>query len=156
MYPGISIIPPVLDRLLDDSPEVPSEPIDDRFVSRKILAKSIERDLSALLNTRRTVEVASLPHLNGSVFLYGLPDLSSCNPHGPAGRAWLERLLESTLAAHEPRLRGISVTCDAPANPMRTIRFRIEAALVVEPSRIPVSFDATLNLDDGRFSVGGA
>lgn len=49
----LSILPSVLDRLLDDEPGTSREPIPNRFQNLRELKKAVTRDLEDLLNTRQ-------------------------------------------------------------------------------------------------------
>ena len=74
------IVPSILDRLLDDEPEVSREPLPNRFQNLSQLKKAVARDLEALLNTRQEI-LEELPpeftEVSRSLITYGLPDFSS-------------------------------------------------------------------------------
>ena len=75
-----SIVPSILDRLLDDSPAESQEPITNHFQNVRGLERVVARDLEALLNSRQET-LTELPsefaEVNSSLLTYGLPDLSS-------------------------------------------------------------------------------
>src|SRR6266508_1960803 len=122
----LHIVPSILDRLLDDEPEV-------------------SRDLEALLNTRQELleEVPSeFTEVSRSLVTYGLPDFSSFSLLNINDRNRIRRALEQAIATFEPRFERVRVNLDPPREQDRTLRFRIEALLRLEPAPEPVTFDA--------------
>src|SRR3954451_17993839 len=78
---NMPLLPPVLDRLLDDDPGGPRRPPAPPHQLLRDLKQSVCRDLENLLNTR-TRHVFWGPHLeelDQSLLNYGLPDLN-CVP----------------------------------------------------------------------------
>src|SRR5688500_14557195 len=102
--PDQPLVPSVLDRLLDDAPEVSREPARSRNQLLRELKQSVRRDLENLLNTRR--RCLSLPpglkELPASLVNYGLPDFSG-NP-AAANREAFAKLVEGVIRQYEPRL----------------------------------------------------
>jgi type VI secretion system protein ImpF len=90
-----------------------------------------------------------------SLLSYGLPDFGGLAWSDYDARARLLKMIQSTLEMHEPRLRNIRVTFppDLEDHPDRTLRFRIEAILRVEPMTGPVAFDAQQDQSLSRFQV---
>lgn len=153
-----SLQPSILDRLLDDAPDVSREPLPDRFQNLRQLKRAVTRDLEALLNTRQEVweELPSeFTELHRSLLVYGLPDftpLSLLNPHD-SNR--IRRAVEQAIALFEPRLNRVRVTLQAPREHEPALRFHIEAFLRVEPAPEPVNFDAVLQLHTKEYVVRG-
>ena len=107
-----SIVPSVLDRLIDDAPNESQEPVSGRFQSIREMERVVARDLEALLNARReTLEElpSEFEEVNRSLLTYGLPDLSSFSLLSENDRNKVRRVIEQTIAAAEPRLGRISV-----------------------------------------------
>jgi type VI secretion system protein ImpF len=131
----LSITPSLLDRLLDDTPNVSQEPAGNRFQNVSQLRGSVARDLEALLNTRQEI-LEELPteftELNQALLAYGL---------------------ERAISTFEPRLKNVRVVIENPRD--RTLRFRVEAVLQVKPASEPVSFDAVLRLNTQEYVVQG-
>lgn len=157
--PGeIAVVPSLLDRLLDDTPEVSREPPQLHLQSVRELKNSVARDLEALLNTRQE---AILDITNGfqqagrSLLNYGLPDLLACNFRDPQARSRICRILEQTLEQFEPRLKQIRVMLEAPHEHERALRFRVDAMLEVKPAREPIVFDAVLQLSTYEYKIEG-
>jgi type VI secretion system protein ImpF len=153
-----SIVPSILDRLMDDEPEVAREPLPNRFQNLFQLKKSVARDLEALLNTRQEILAEVSPEfieVSRSLVTYGLPDFSSSSVLSTNDRNRIRRALEQAVATFEPRLERVRVHLEAPRDQDRTLRFRIEALLRVEPAPEPVTFDAVLRLNTQQYVVQG-
>ncbi|MFC3531975.1 type VI secretion system baseplate subunit TssE [Vogesella facilis] len=151
------ILPSVLDRLLDDQPDI-SHGADPLQYELPQFRRALARDLESLLNTR----VMSQPALfdahtlaNDSMLQYGIPDLSGISLLNPDDRELLREQLRRAIEIHEPRLSRVRVNLDAPRELERHLRFRVDAVLKVHPHRPPVSFDATLQLSSNVYKVQG-
>jgi type VI secretion system protein ImpF len=115
----------------------------------------VHGDLEDLFNTRLTnTDIPEdCPHVRRSLVGYGLPDLASLQAFTPQQRAEIGRLLEATIAHFEPRLRDVRATAVHPGDTReRTIRFRIDARLSVEPAP-EVAFDTILELSRGYSTI---
>src|SRR5947209_8017376 len=148
----------VLDRLIDLEPSNTKEVAMSRAQSVRVVKASVRRDLEALLNTRRiAVEPPStLRELNRSLYVYGLPDLSSFSLASQPDRQRLLRMLQTTIRLFEPRLTNVRVipTSDDVLN-RHTLAFRIEGVLMMRPNPEQVSFDTVLELTSGQYAVKG-
>ncbi len=155
---GPNIVPSLLDRLLDDQPDLSREPLGTRSQTVRQLESSVARDLEAMLNTRREA-LEDLPEdfkeVNRSLINYGLPDFTSYSLLGEKDRARIRRTLEDTIATFEPRLQRVRVTLEAQREHDKALRFRVDALLRVEPSPEPVTFDAVLQLLNQQYQVQG-
>jgi type VI secretion system protein ImpF len=153
----VRITPSVLDRLLDDRPDQSRDAPATRQTSLRLLKDAVRRDLEWLLNARMTSESVSeeLPEVARSLAAYGLPDLTSANVHDPDSRDDLRRAIEKAVTVFEPRLEGVEVELDRVIEGERSVRFRIEARLRVEPTPEPVVFDTMLQIGNGEFRVKG-
>jgi type VI secretion system protein ImpF len=154
----LRIVPSILDRLLDDEPEVSRESLPNRFQNLSQLKKAVARDLEALLNTRQEIleEVPSeFIEVSRSLVTYGLPDFSSFSVLNVNDRNRIRRALEQAIATFEPRFERVRVNLEPPREQDRTLRFRIEAMLRVEPAPEPVTFDAVLRLNTQEYVVQG-
>lgn len=153
-----SLLPSILDRLLDDAPDVSHEPQPDRFQNLRQLRRAVTRDLEALLNTRQEVWAelpAEFTELRRSLMAYGLPDFTAFSLLNPHDRNRIRRAVEQAIAIFEPRLDRVRVTVESPRQHEPTLRFHIEALLQVEPAPEPVSFDAMLQLHTQEYVVRG-
>jgi type VI secretion system protein ImpF len=152
------VVPSLLDRLLDDEPNVTQEPASQRVQNIPQLKRSVARDLEELLNTRREALhdlSVDFTEVNRSLVMYGLPDFTSLNLLGVTDRNRIRRTLEQAIAEFEPRLRHVRVVLEEPRQNDRAMRFRVEALLHVEPASEPVRFDAVLRLNTQEYVVQG-
>jgi type VI secretion system protein ImpF len=148
----------VLDRLLDDEPDVLREPLSSRFQDLRRVKQAVVRDLEALLNTRQEILDELSPEFTEarrSLLTYGLPDFTSYTLLSLTDRNRIRRVLEQAIAIFEPRLDRVRVTLDAPRQYEQLLRFRIEAWLRVQPAPEPVAFDAVLQLSTQEYTVQG-
>jgi type VI secretion system protein ImpF len=156
--PNTSIVPSILDRLLDEDPGVTQEPMAGRFQGVRGMERAVARDLETLLNTRQEI-LQALPdefaELNNSLLTYGLPDLSSFSLDSEDDRGRVRRVIEQAIANCEPRLERVQVILQAPRENERGLRFRIDALLRVDPAPEPVTFDAMLQLNTQQYIVRG-
>jgi type VI secretion system protein ImpF len=154
-----SILPSILDRLLDDAPDVSHEPIPNRFQNLRQLKRAVTRDLEALLNTRQEM-LDELPpefaEVRRSLMAYGLPDFTAFSLLNAHDRSRIRRALEQVIATFEPRLDRVRVALEPPRQYEQALRFHIEALLRVEPAPEPVTFDAMLQLQTQHYVVRGA
>jgi len=145
----------ILDRLVDNEPQISHEPIHYRLVSIGQIKASVIRDLENLLNTKRQIMLppAAYKQVNSSFFVYGLRDYTAQNPASPSVRQQLRRDIEKTISRFEPRLRNASVQVETPTERDRNLRFRITALLVVEPVAEPVSFDTYFDIGKREYVI---
>jgi len=147
-----ALMPSVLDRLMDcASPGASHRPWYD--LTR--IVDTVQRDLSDLLNTRKTDQnlPASMPELQNSLLAYGLPELNSLEAFTPQQRSQISRVIEMAVAEFEPRLKDVrAVLLEDDDAPYQTVPFRIEACLSVEPAP-DVAFNVTLELTTGQYCV---
>lgn len=152
------LLPSVLDRLLDEDPEVKREPAKSRHQVLRELKLAVCRDLENLLNTRRRCLPwpIDLTELERSLVNYGVPDFTGANMGSAEQRAELRGHIEALLGAWEPRFQKVQVTLvDTEELLSRTLLFRIEALLRADPAPEPVVFDSDLEPVTGLFHVKG-
>ena len=148
----------VLDRLIDNEPKRASEAQPSAAQSLRDLKASLRRDIEWLLNTRHTIQdpPPGAVELERSLYVFGLPDLCSLSLNTPQEFHRLARLMESTIATFEPRLRSLRVTpVPAADKTSRVLRFQIEGVLRIEPVPEHVTFDTVLELTSGEYAVEG-
>jgi type VI secretion system protein ImpF len=145
----------ILDRLLDDNPELSHEPVQLRLLNVSQAKASVIRDLEKLLNTRRQIvePPESLEALGESLFTYGLRDYTALNPRSTAVRQHLQQDIEKTILRFEPRLRSITVRFEKSIEGDRNLRFRITGLLLMEPVAEPVTFDTFFDVGRGEYII---
>lgn len=150
--PNLGILPSVLDRLIDPDSAGTSW---RRGYGVEQMTDAVRRDLEDLLNTRQSHTGLSpaFKEVHESLIAYGLPDLTSLNAFTTHQREDIGRVIEAVVARFEPRLKDIRVTMvDSGDNKNRTLTFRIDARLRLDPSP-DVAFDTILELTSGHTSV---
>jgi type VI secretion system protein ImpF len=150
--PQQGLMPSLLDRLID--PEAGGT-VWRHGYSVEQMIDAVHRDLEDLLNTRLiNIDIPEdCPETRRSLVGYGLPDLASLQAFSPEQRAEIGRVLEATIAHFEPRLRDIRATLLNPTETKeRTIKFRIDARLAVEPAP-DVAFNTILELTTGHSTI---
>jgi type VI secretion system protein ImpF len=140
----------VLDRLLDNDPGVSHEPPRSRHQVLRDLKEVVRRDLENLLNTRHSYLSwrPALKELSQSL-------LNSGAAMGSAGaREEFCRTLQGILRRYEPRFKSVTVRQLDNAAPLdRTLRFRIDALLRLDPAPEPIVFDSMLEPASATFAV---
>ena len=152
------IVPSLLDRLIDADPAEPQEPVAQRFQDMRAFEASVARDLESLLNTRRESLdelAAEFEQVNRSLLVYGLPDFTAFNLLDVSDLVRLRRAIESAIASFEPRLQRVRVNMEPPKENDRSVHFRIDGLLAVEPAPEPVTFDTILQLGTQEYVVKG-
>lgn len=141
---------PLFDRLADDEAR---EPRPRRTLDRMGLRDSVRRELELLFNTRSPLPVHHLLPAERSVINYGIPDLSEYAPRNADDRALLAETLRRAIVAYEPRLVEVRVRMSEQQVGSRTLVALVEAAIVVDDVREPVSFELGIGLNDGKVLV---
>ncbi len=139
---------PLLDRLLDLEPEQSKDKPMSSARALAALRRGVQRDLEALLNTRRRWRSCP-PHLTElavSSIGYGIPDFASGVLNDPAQREHLRTEIEITLRRFEPRFARLRVALLDNSDPLDPrLRLRVEALLRAEPAEEPVAFETVID-----------
>jgi type VI secretion system protein ImpF len=150
----------VFDRLIDTDPRNSKEVPLTRAQSVRMLRDAVRRDLEWLLNTRR---IAVAPdegyrEVNRSVYAFGLPDFTGVSQGSANDRAKLIRQIQYAVKIFEPRIAKVRIvaTETQQGGSSRTLRFRIEGLLLMDPEPEHVSFDTVLQLTSGAYEVQNA
>jgi len=144
----------VLDRLIDEDLRIPDKQL-ARSESLRKLRDAVRRDLEWLLNTRHPVVAAPLnSQLNRSLYMYGVPDITSLSAKNVADREQLLQAMQATIEHFEPRIAHPRVTL-APEQDEKipVLRFVIEGLLRVDPSPEQIAFGALVELASGECKV---
>lgn len=144
----------VLDRLIDEDLRIP-EKLLTRSESLRKLRDGVRRDLEWLLNTRFPVILAPpQSQLARSLYMYGIPDVTSMSAKNMADRQTLLQAMQDTITRFEPRIANARVSI-APDQDEKipVLRFIIEGLLRVDPSPEQISFGAVVELASGECRV---
>ncbi|HXT81685.1 MAG TPA: type VI secretion system baseplate subunit TssE [Acetobacteraceae bacterium] len=147
---------PLLDRLIDDSPDQPRDPPISTADSMALLRQSVRRDLEALLNARRRWRSppSVYKELSVSPIGFGIPDFTAGSFNDLRQREELRLEIEDTIRRFEPRFLSVrAVLVDAKDRLEATLRLRIEAVLHAEPAPEAVTFDTTIDPASDEVSV---
>lgn len=154
--PDQLLIPSVLDRLIDYDPTVGREVARSRSQVLAEMKESLRRDLENLLNTRWRC-VGWPPHLtelNTSLVNYGIPDIAGVDLASAEEREKFRRTLEDIVARFEPRFKSVKIVFPEQGQPIdRTLKFRIDGLMRVEPSPEPVAFDSAVEPATGNVTI---
>ena len=145
----------LLDRLIDNDPEISQEkPLDDNQKLR-IIQSAVRRDLEDLLNTRfRYVSwPPELAELDDSLINYGIPDFTAAGLNAAQDSDILIKAIRLAISLFEPRLGEVRMERINEDFVDRTFRFRIEAMLLMEDQKHRVQFDSSLESSTGKFAV---
>lgn len=148
--------PTIFDKLLDNEPRVLSETNSLRRLNIEGLKESVASDLEALLNSRRGYGdelFQGYAHAAESILSFGIADFVGLSLSNPADCHRICRGIELTIGRHEKRLHNVRVTLESDRYSTNTLRFGINALLVVYPAREPVNFDALLQPTTQQYSV---
>jgi type VI secretion system protein ImpF len=139
---------PLLDRLIDDSPDQEHDAPVSAADSMVALRNSVRRDLEALLNARRCWRSwpAHMTQLAISPIGYGIPDFASGAFSDARCREELRLEIETTIRRFEPRFLSVRVDLIDPQDRLETtLRLRIEAVVHAEPAPESVTFDTMVD-----------
>ncbi len=151
--------PSILDRLIDTQPDQKSELPWSNAERLQIIRKGIRRDVQDLLNSRfRCVAwPPQLDELDESLLNYGLPDFTAAGLNLAREPEILLEAVRRALNTFEPRLTDVRVKLtDENYHIDRTLRFRIDAVLLIENQRIPMHLESAVETRTGQFNIGEA
>lgn len=138
----------LLDSLLDDAPDSPTETPPSPAEAMEVLRDGVRRDLEALLNARRRWRSwpARLAELRVSPLAYGIPDFAAGAFNDPRRREQLRAEIEDAIRRFEPRCTSVRVSLLDPKDTLdATLRLRIDALLRAEPTPEPIAFDTLID-----------
>ncbi len=150
------LMPSVLDRLLDDEPDVRTEPTSSQAQVLRQVRNSVRRDLENLLNTRcRAISIPKeFTELHRSIVAYGIPDISGADLANLGAKKAFLRTVENTIRMFEPRFKTVKVSPLQNSDPSdRMLRFRIDAMMYAYPAPEPIVFDSALEPGSRNFEV---
>lgn len=104
------------------------------------LEQSIVMELDRLLNTRCAASLEQLASRTRGVLDYGLPDYSALHSDNVEHCRLLAALVQSTVAAFEPRLHGVEVDVAPMPNSRMALDVTVRGTVLAEGRLEPVSF----------------
>ena len=151
-----AVRPSLLDRLTDLEPREASDRTITREESAAAFRRSVQRDVEALLNTRRTIVgvPAGCNEVLRSAHEYGLADTTGLSVGTPEGRNRLTDDIRESLLRFEPRLFNVKVVLvETTQLKAQQVRFTIEATLRMDPSPEQIVFDTVLEISRGTYDI---
>jgi type VI secretion system protein ImpF len=146
----------LLDRLIDENPDIRAEAPITRAESLRRFRASIKRDLEWLLNTIQSGDTypAAYREVRKSILTYGLPDVSGFSLQNKSDEFRLLRTIEEVIESFEPRLRRIRVTNPSEvSSTQQAIVFHVDALLMMDPAPERIAFDTVLEVGKGAYTV---
>jgi type VI secretion system protein ImpF len=143
------VVPSLFDRLTDKEPRNTREVLPPSGEQLREYKNTIARDLTNLLNTRRSDGTIpeEFDETRKSLAAYGLQDFTTA----PMDREAIRSAVERTIRLFEPRLTRVQVTLDQRSG-MR-FSYRIFGMLRINLGSEPVAYDAELPAETRRFRI---
>lgn len=139
---------PLLDRLIDDSPDRDRDPPMAAAEAMQQLRRSVRQELEALLNARRRWKSPprEMTELPASPLCYGIPDFAAGVFNNQGERDRLRQEIEATIRRFEPRFLSVRVhLIDDNQRLDASLRLRIEAVLHADPAPEQITFDTIVD-----------
>lgn len=151
--------PSLLDRLVDDAPDMLQESREQRVLSISKLRQCVLRDLAWLLNTSTLDTIQSLddyPLVSHSVVNYGIHDLVGTTLTS-ADVPEIQRQIRQAIWDYEPRIFPESVTVKVTVSDhemsQNAITFEIEGDLWAQPLPLRLYLRTELDLETGNMDI---
>jgi type VI secretion system protein ImpF len=153
-----SVLPCLLDRLVDDQPHVRTSENKDIFTA-KYLKTAILRDLIWLLNSKSknsTGEYSKFPEVETSVLNYGIDDLCGFSYEG-ADLQLLEESIKNAIIRFEPRLAPetlvIKLSRPRDDSSMSSLEVDISGTIIATPVPEELIIHSLVDAESGRFEL---
>lgn len=143
----------LLDRLIDTAPMEKREIRPLRTMERPDIRAAVARDLGWLLNTRTPLTTEAFEARELTVIDYGVPDFGKGTPESFKDQKLRAALTEKAIRAFEPRLQDVKVSIEAAMKNERALRMVIEAVMVEDDVREPVSFRTIYDSKTGTLEI---
>jgi type VI secretion system protein ImpF len=149
--------PFLLDRLLDDEPDVKQERPERRAMTSRRFRQSVLRDLSWLLNAKAHPKedgLAEFPEVARSVLNFGLPEVAG-GMESAATPSDLERIVRNAIVTYEPRIVRSTLSVRAMEEnqrpvPGHSIILEIKGDIRVEPLSEAIYVKTNVDLETGH------
>ena len=143
----------LLDRLIDEAPRERRELRPLRTMDRPDIRAAIYRDLGWLLNTRTPLSAEEFDNRELTVIDYGVPDFGKGTPASVKDQKLRAARTERAIRAFEPRLQDVKVSIAMEMDSERSLRMIIEAVMVADDVRAPVSFMTIYDSETGKMEI---
>ena len=143
----------LLDRLADPRPD----PHPQSLEYRRRVEAALCRDLTALLNTRRSEDHMdpAFEEASNSLLTFGVADFTSFNLTSEIDQERVRTSIERAIRRFEPRLTGVRVSLEQAEASNLILHLQIEATLRQDSRREPISLGMALHRDGRRILVSG-
>jgi len=143
----------LLDRLTDEAPRESREYRPFRIMDRPDIRAAIARDLGWLLNTRTPLTAEEFDNQELTVIDYGVLDFGTGTPANVKDQKRRAALTEKAIRTFEPRLQEVKVSIEMEMDSERSLRMTIEAVMVADNVREPVSFMTIYDAETGKMEI---
>ncbi len=143
----------LLDRLIDAAPHEQRELRPLRTMDRPDIRAAVSQNLSWLLNTRTPLTAEEFERRELTVIDFGVPDFGKGTPESFKDQTLRAALTEKAIRAFEPRLQDVKVSIEADMDNERALRMIIEAVMVADDVREPVSFSTIYDSKTGTLEI---
>lgn len=150
--------PSLLDRLVDDQPDVKRESREQRVWSLARLREMVLRDLTWLLNCENLSALEDLdryPQAQASVLNYGIPALAGTIFTSRRTTA-LERQVREAVQLFEPRILPDSIHVQASTSEMgspKSLTLEIRGEIWARPMPQPLFLKTEVDLETGSIAI---
>jgi|SanBayMetagenome_1026888.scaffolds.fasta_scaffold56253_2 type VI secretion system protein ImpF len=147
--------PSILDRLIDENPDLAQESNDQHGLSLDEIRENIGRDLEALLNTRISwLDIPErFPRVSDSIVAYGIPDLNNVVLDSRRSVDWLRDRIAESISRFDKRLSRVMVRVESLDSETHQLKLRIDAVLAVDPEPIAVHYVPFLDFVRREFKI---
>ncbi len=116
---------------------------------------SVKRDLEWLFNTRCTYDsrLGKYAQVRGSVYAYGLPDITSVNIGSVNDQRKLVDMMMECLRLFERRLKNVHIDFQPIVGGSRSLQFTISGVLLMDPAPEEVRIDTVLDSSSAKYEV---
>lgn len=148
--------PSLLDRLIDEAPDLSDEHRHKIQMAWDIQLNSIQLGIQDLLKTRQPFEdetLTDIPEAQRSFLTFGLPEFENLMPEGDEGDKALRYALNVALEHFEPELRILKINCMEIERLDGVARYSLEAWVMGEFKPGWVDFGAMMRVDRAEITI---
>lgn len=124
-----------------------------RIMERPDIRAAVSRDLNWLLNTRTPLTAEEFDTRDLTVIDFGVPDFGKGTPENVRDQKQRAARTEKAIRAFEPRLQNVKVSIVPEMGSERSLTMIIEADMVADDVRDPVSFMTIYDSTTGKMEI---